>query len=59
MCLPVKEAKLMRKQTKNQILAPPTPSTPSVKLSPPMTLLTMIMEMVENTPHRWNTSRVS
>ena len=59
----MKEAKPTRKPTKNQILAPPTPSTPSVKLSPLMTLLetllTMIMEMVENTPHRWNTSRVS
>ena len=59
----MKEAKPMRNPTKNQILAPPTPRTPSVKLSPRMTLLetelTMNMERVENTPHRWNMSRVS
>ena len=52
------------KPMKNQILAPIGPMQPSVKaLSPLMTLLgtmlTIIMEMVEKTPHRWNTSLVS
>ena len=48
---------------KNQIRAPTGPRHPSVKLSPLNrlleTALTMNMEIVANTPHRWKTSLVS
>ena len=61
--LPIKDTNPIIKPMKNQTLAPTDPRHPSVKLSPLSklleTALTMNMEMVENTPHRWNTSRVS
>ena len=62
--LPINDTKPIMNPIKNQILAPIGPKHPSVKaLSPLMTLLgtmlTMIMEMVEKTPHKWNTSLVS
>ena len=57
------DAKPIMKPRKNQILAPTGPRHPSVKLSPLnkllLTALTMKREMVEKTPHSWNTSLVS